>query len=59
MGMSILPAYMYVHHVYAWCLERPEEDIDVSTEKQTQTLCKWVLSPICWAVSPVSNNVDV
>jgi hypothetical protein len=22
--MSILPAYMYVHHMHAWCLKRPE-----------------------------------
>ena len=24
-GMSVLPAYMYVYHMYAWCLQRLEE----------------------------------
>lgn len=49
--MSVLPAWMYVHHLCAWCHWRSEESMDllelwmvvnlyVDALSQTQVLCK-------------------
>lgn len=27
MGMRLLPVYMYLHHLYTWCLWRSEEGV--------------------------------
>lgn len=57
--MSVLPEYMYVHHVCGWCLWRSEEGT-ISLRTRVTTECvplsqfsERVASALCWAITPV------
>lgn len=56
LSMSVLPEYMYVHHVCGWCLWRSEEDtISLCTRVTTECVplsqfSERVASALCWVI---------
>lgn len=39
MCMNVFPAYMYVHHIYVWCLKKSEEGLE-SAETEIMNGCE-------------------
>lgn len=47
MSMGVLPEYIYVHHMYAWCLRMSQEGIRFP---QTEDINGFDLPCGCWGL---------
>ena len=47
--MGVLPAWMSVHHMHAWCPSRPEEGIRCPGTEVTDC---WKQPCVCWDLNP-------